>query len=178
VNGAGGLWVALGGRFASGAGYDASAMIPVAVTELRRYSMFAGVADAALDFVLERMGRIHFEAGAVILEQGAHGEGVYFIREGRVRIEVDGIEIAELHEGELFGEMHLIDIQTRSAAVYACAPVDALTLSNADLMALRKRDIEAFIMILMNCSRDISRRLRESNRRYAALLRGSRSLES
>lgn len=148
-------------------------MIPVAAAELRRYSMFAGVADAALDFVLERMGRIHFETGALILEQGAHGEGVYFIREGQVRIEVDGIQIAVLHEGDLFGEMHLIDIQTRSAAVYAGTSVEALTLSNADLMALRKRDIESFIMILMNCSRDISRRLRESNRQYAALLRGA-----
>ena len=42
-----------------------------------------------------------------------------------------------------------------------------LTLTNSVFLQLRKRNMEAFTVLLMNCARDISRRLRESNRRLA-----------
>lgn len=146
-------------------------MIPEAAADLRRYSLFAGVGDGPLTGLLSRLERHHFAAGTTIVAQGAHDEGVHFIREGRVRVEVDGVPVAVLHEGEQFGEMHLIDIQVRSAAVIAITGLDTLRLSHRELLALRRSDPEDFILILMNCARDVSRRLRESNRRYAALLR-------
>jgi len=146
-------------------------VIPDLAGDLRRYSLFAGVGDEALGPLLDRLERRHWQAGDTIVAQGAHDEGIYFIREGRVRVEVDGIQIAVLHEGEQFGEMHLIDVQVRSAAVIASTGVETLRLSHRELLGLRKTHPEAFILILMNCARDVSRRLRESNRRYAALLR-------
>lgn len=146
-------------------------MIPDLAGDLRRYSLFAGVSDEDLGPLLVRMERRHFAAGTTIVGQGDHDEGVHFIREGRVRIEVDGIPVAVLHEGNQFGEMHLIDVQARSAAVIAITDVDTLRLSHRHLLELRKRAPEAFVLVMMNCARDVSRRLRESNRRYAALLR-------
>ncbi|MDA3963106.1 MAG: cyclic nucleotide-binding domain-containing protein [Planctomycetota bacterium] len=143
-------------------------MITVDPSDLARYSLFAGLGEEHLCFVLEGMGRVRYQPGDKIVEQGSKGDSVYFILSGSVEIVVDGVAIAGLDEGSQFGEMHLIDVQTRSATVRALTRVDALTLSNQDLLALRRRNADACIMILMNCARDVSRRLRAMNKRFAA----------
>ena len=142
--------------------------------DLRCYSLFAGLADAVLEQILPQLQRHEHRKGSVVLAQGDHDGRVFFILDGSVEVAADGVPIAVLREGQQFGEMHLIDVQTRSATVSAVSDVTLLSLSSADLLAMRKVDQEAFILIIMNCSRDISRRLRDMNQRYAALVRAQR----
>ncbi|MFW5750347.1 MAG: cyclic nucleotide-binding domain-containing protein [Planctomycetota bacterium] len=144
-------------------------MIPLA--DLRRYSLFAALDDGALELIRPRLQPAAHPAGSAILEQGAHGDRVYFLVEGRVAIEVDGTELLELHAGQQFGEMHFFDIQTRSAAVIAREPTRTLSLDNRDLRALQQANPQAYFLLMMNCGRDISRRLRALNHKYVNLLR-------
>jgi hypothetical protein len=63
--------------------------------------------------------------------------------------------------------MEVIDIQPCVATVTASSEVCLLTLSNMDLYALRKRDLKAFTLMIMNVARDISRRLRVMDSRFS-----------
>ncbi|MHC5068683.1 MAG: cyclic nucleotide-binding domain-containing protein [Planctomycetota bacterium] len=143
---------------------------------LRNYSLFGGLNEDTLSFLLSLLQREEFVAGHDIVRQGAKGDSVYFIVSGKVAVRVDGRTVHRLGEGEQFGEMHLIDIQARSATVTAETDVTALSFTNRDLLLLRRHDLEAFTMLLMNCARDISRRLREMNHQYAKLARATRHM--
>ena len=70
-----------------------------------------------------------YDAGTVIFRKGDRGDYMYVIMEGAVDIVADGKYIRTLREGDLLGEMSLVDDSPRSAdavAKTACvlAPVD------------------------------------------------------
>jgi CRP-like cAMP-binding protein len=66
-------------------------------------------------------------------------------------------------EGDVFGEMELIDVQPCAASVRAITPTKALTLSNKGFYQIRKYDLKVFSLMIMNLARDISRRLRKAD---------------
>ena len=148
---------------------------------LRRYSFFGGLDDEQLDFVCSMLTEERFPPGEVILHEGELNSKVFFIQEGQVGIDKyrcnsDGntgsetMHIADLQVGDTFGEMELIDVQPCVATVTALSDVSVLTLSNVDLYALRKRDLKAFTLVMMNLARDISRRLRAMDSRFSGEL--------
>ena len=68
-----------------------------------------------------------FEAEQPIFAEGDKGDGAYFIIEGRVRViglspHFREVILGELGEGEIFGEMSLIDEMPRSASVVTITP--------------------------------------------------------
>jgi CRP-like cAMP-binding protein/sugar phosphate isomerase/epimerase len=68
-----------------------------------------------------------FDAGQSIFSEGDQGDGAYFIIEGKVKVitqshDFKEILLGKLGEGEIFGEMALIDAKLRSAAVVTLAP--------------------------------------------------------
>ncbi len=66
------------------------------------------------------------KAGEVIFEEGDHGKELYVIRSGRVSvrklIDDQDIEIVQLEQGAIFGEMAILDQGIRSATVVAVEP--------------------------------------------------------
>ncbi len=68
-----------------------------------------------------------FDTGRSVFSEGDQGDGAYFIIEGRVKVitqshDFKEILLGELGEGEIFGEMALIDAKLRSASVVTLAP--------------------------------------------------------
>ncbi|MBW1804196.1 MAG: cyclic nucleotide-binding domain-containing protein, partial [Deltaproteobacteria bacterium] len=71
-----------------------------------------------------------YETGRHIFEEGDQGDGAYFLIEGKVKVvglsrNYNEILLGELGEGEIFGEMSLIDDKPRSATVVALTRVKA-----------------------------------------------------
>ena len=58
-----------------------------------------------------------FNLGDIIFEQNSKGTEMYYIKEGEVTAIVDGINLATLGEGEIFGEMSLFYNIKRTAAI-------------------------------------------------------------
>lgn len=85
----------------------------------------------------EKLPREHFEAGQEIFAQGDRGEKAYFIDRGAVEISAEQggrrVIIAVLRSGDLFGELALINQQTRSASARAIEDTDVVTINAGQL---------------------------------------------
>lgn len=132
---------------------------------LRRYSLFAGIFDPQLRAIGERLSEQRFAAGEALLVEGGQGDAILLVVAGRVEVRkrsAGGGErrLAELGPGATVGEMELLDLQPRSCSVVALEPVEALSLTRADLLALQRDSLEAFAALALNLARDLSRRLR------------------
>lgn len=146
------------------------------IDNLRTYSLFAGLPDPVLERLRTMVVVESFDQGAAMVIQGEGGDRVHGILHGRAWVYVDGEHVASLGPGQQFGEMHLVDVQARSASVVAATPLRTVSLSKAQLLALQRDDAEAALMVLLNCARDVSRRLRDMNHRYVGMLRQVRDL--
>jgi len=77
----------------------------------------------------------HFEPGSIILQQGAEGDKFFIVSKGTVEItlqrpDTTDVVVAQLGEGQYFGEMQLLHGHGRSASVRASehTPVEVLAL--------------------------------------------------
>ena len=68
--------------------------------------------------------------------------------------------VAILGPTDCFGEMSMIDMQSRSATVRALAPSRLLKVTSEDMDALYRSDLKSYTLIVLNIARDLSRRLR------------------
>jgi CRP-like cAMP-binding protein len=58
-------------------------------------------------------------AGDTIFSEGDPGETAYVVTEGEIELSINGSPIEHVNSGGIFGEMALIDRQTRSATAKA-----------------------------------------------------------
>ena len=70
---------------------------------------------------LLRLSKVReYEHGECIIKEGDMDPWIYFLLEGKVRVEKGGVNIGIIDRtGELFGEMRILDGLTRSASVYS-----------------------------------------------------------
>lgn len=114
--------------------------------------LFAGLPDAELRHLHEMLRRLELRAGETLFRQGEEADGLFVISDGSVgvyaRLPGGGeVELAILGEGEVIGEMALVDGGTRAASVRALEPTTALFFARADFLALASRlDPTAFAL--------------------------------
>ena len=143
------------------------------IAALARIHIFAGLREDVLAHLAAHCRERHVEAGDVIVEENVMGREMFLIGEGRVRIvgqhgRSGATVLAELGEGDFFGEMSLIECTRRSASAVAAEPGVLYALSNADIHGLFKKWPDQFSILILNISRDLCRRLRKMNELVAA----------
>ena len=111
-----------------------------------------------------------------IFKNRAPGEGMYIIMQGSVKITIgtrnDNENIlAELEEGDFFGELALFDDEPRSANAIATTDSQLLGFFTQDLMSLQERNPILGQKILFNLGGVLGERLRGTN----SLLNNSQS---
>ncbi len=143
---------------------------------LQSHALFGGVATEDLAMIIPLLHEETYAAGDNVVREGDNGSTMYFIRHGAAEVlktvpgAAEPLRLAVLHEGDAFGEMELIDVQQRSATVRALEPLAVLALSSADLFDIFQERESAFIIIVMNIAREISRRLRKMDALVASCL--------
>ncbi|GIL00350.1 MAG: cyclic nucleotide-binding protein [Alphaproteobacteria bacterium] len=102
-------------------------------------------------------------AGAVIFSKGDPADGLYFIANGQVEVDVPGRPV-RLGEGDFFGEIGLIEHDAvRTATVTAVRSTDLLVLAAPDFRRLMSQSPE-----LDRAVRETAAQRAEENRRIAA----------
>lgn len=137
---------------------------------LRGMALFGGIRDDIIEFLLGLSAGVSVARGDFFFREGDQGEAMYVLESGRVAVikqQAQGapVVLRQLGPGDCFGEMALVDISPRSAAVQALEDCRAIEVPVAGLLQLYQRDLEQFALIEMNMAREISRRLREADQR-------------
>jgi CRP/FNR family transcriptional regulator, cyclic AMP receptor protein len=86
---------------------------------LRSVNLFAACSDKELAKITRRADQVTVVAGTELFAQGSFGAETYVILSGAVKVEVNGVQVAELTEGSLVGEFATLDHHPRSATVTA-----------------------------------------------------------
>jgi CRP-like cAMP-binding protein len=137
-------------------------------------SFFGGLSDASLEILVSMLAERRVEAGTTVVTEGEPGRSMYIVHSGSLAVSKRGesgnaIRISTLVPGDFFGEMTLIEMQNRSATVVAESPTVLYELTARDLYAYYKTDIHAYVLVLQNINRELSRRLRRADNRVLDL---------
>ena len=116
--------------------------------QLRSAPLFAELPDEALERVKETVSEFDAAEGAVLVQPGAQGSGLYIVCQGTVAVETRGAGTIELGPGECIGELSLLTPATRSARVWAKTPVHGLAVSRRDFTQLLEREPQIAISLL------------------------------
>ena len=137
---------------------------------LQSVSIFWDLDEDELGHIADKMVAKHFENGNYIFLEDSEGEQCFFVLEGSVkvtRLSKDGREVilAMLNEGDFFGEMSLLDGESRSANVIALEKTKVLTLDRNDFIEV----VNDYPQIAVQLLKELARRLRKSDRQIASL---------
>ena len=89
------------------------------VVALKSAEIFANTSDFSLVSLASIADEVHVTADETFIRKGDMEHCMYLLVSGRVRVHDQGREIARLGEGEIIGEMSLLDPAPRSASVTA-----------------------------------------------------------
>ena len=156
----------------------------VSAPELKAFLLatpfFGGLPDPSLDLLISMLVERRFDAGATVVAEGEPGRSMFIVKSGRLAVSKRAnsgsvIPISILEPGDFFGEMSLIEMQNRSATVLAESPTVLYELTAQELYACYKADIHAYVIVLQNINRELCRRLRRSDDRFAGQQMGDES---
>jgi CRP/FNR family transcriptional regulator, cyclic AMP receptor protein len=138
------------------------------VETLRHVPLFESLDTGAAHELCELLENLDSKAGAVLFRAGDQGDAMYLIEQGKVRICVrakDGQEVTltELHRGDFFGEMALLDGKPRSA--------DARVAEDARLAVLSREHFLSFVSSNPNVALEMLTALTNRLRHTDELLR-------
>ncbi|MFO1500993.1 MAG: cyclic nucleotide-binding domain-containing protein [Verrucomicrobiota bacterium] len=164
-----------GGTAAAASAAGSEVTIPM----LRRMKLFARMEDSQLQTFLGFMELIQCKQFATIVNAGEHGDAMYSVLEGELRVRrmIQGREttLATLGIGEFFGEISLLDQGPRSADVVANQPSLLLKISAASMAKLMQDSPALAAPFLHALSQSIVGRLRGLNKKYEDSIHFSRT---
>ncbi|THF81747.1 Npt1/Npt2 family nucleotide transporter [Cohnella fermenti] len=126
------------------------------VLVLSKIGLFAQLEQEDLVRLAGRVEEVEVAAGQPICKVGEYGDALYGIIEGSVRVHRGEERIADLREGDSFGEMAIIDSGLRSA--------DCTASTDAVLLVLHRDQVTSFcfqnIAVLRSMMQVLAERLR------------------
>ena len=136
---------------------------------LKKTALFSNIKTTELRAIAAVVEEHAFHYDDVIVKENDPGDSAYIIKEGRIKIikktpDNASVDLAELSEGEFFGEMSLFDDEVRSASAYARTPCVVLRLKRDDLIDV----IGEHPSIAVELIKIFVKRLRASNARIGS----------
>ena len=135
---------------------------------LRSVPLFASLDDQAASELRNLLSEQDVAGNTRLFKQGDQGDAMYLIESGKVRISIrdedkQEVTLAELAQGDFFGEMSLIDGRQRSA--------DARVIEDGRLAILSRTAFLSFVRTNPNVALEMLSALTDRLRRTDELLR-------
>jgi CRP-like cAMP-binding protein len=136
---------------------------------LQNMPVFGGIDEGILQSLVDHSDSIHVPAGEFFFHEGDQENSMYVLESGEVVVlknwEGKQYFLSRLVRGDCLGEMAMIDLDRRAGSVLAVKDCTALVISTEQLFDVYQNDMTQFVMIQMNLSRELSRRLRKADER-------------
>src|SRR5437763_12739705 len=142
-------------------------------TRLSSVPLYAGLEEDELAEVAMGLRILNFDQGDIIVQQGTEANGVYFILRGDAEVTIalpgGGKQwIADLTEGNLFGELAMIRGVPRNATVCAKSPVEVAFADWRFLTAALAQLRPGAFKVFRNLSKVLAQRMRALNGKIRA----------
>ncbi|MBN1897802.1 MAG: cyclic nucleotide-binding domain-containing protein [Spirochaetes bacterium] len=142
---------------------------------LTRINIFKGLTPFERAKISRYFRKREYNPGEMIVKEGQSGDRMYVIREGAVKVAKSLSKskeqvLANLVDGDFFGDMALLDGSPRSASVYAISKVKMLELYRASLQEFIDREPRIGVKMLYNVARILAERIRASGDKIKDIL--------
>jgi CRP/FNR family cyclic AMP-dependent transcriptional regulator len=142
----------------------------------RKIFLFQDLEDREIEQVLDRTTPREFSAGDEIIREGEPGDSMYIMVSGEVEITKQLTLVLDedtpkervmirlkADDGVYFGEMSLLEQDTRSATVTALTDCQLLELNHQDFLELIQLDTAMGVKLMLHLAQLLSRHLRKTN---------------
>lgn len=141
------------------------ALDKITPAQLREVGLFGALSDEFLEHLCATLTVMRVTVGDVIFREGDPAREMYVVLDGEIEVLKKSrrgreTRVAILGPNDSFGEMSIIDMQSRSATVRALGSARLLRISTEEMDALYRHDLKSYTLIVLNIARDLSRRLR------------------
>lgn len=151
------------------------------VEALQAMPIFGGIRDDVLEYLLRASEVISVPKDKFFFHQGERAEAMYVLETGEVAVlklwNREHCVLRHLQAGDCFGEMALMDLFPRSAAIQALTQCTAIQLSTASFQKIYDMDVTQFALIQMNIGREVSRRLRVADEQLFRVRMGDTAID-
>lgn len=136
------------------------------VSILMTVDLFRGLSDEQLTEISAIVERIHFQEGDAVCRKGDAADHIFIISQGQVAVHKGDTESSDsallfLGQGQIVGEMTLVDEGRRSASIIAIENDTCLySIPNKSLMELCQKNTTIGFLIMRNIAQDLSFKLR------------------
>ena len=125
---------------------------------IRRVSLFHGLEREDVAKIFSKGMTMRALKDDVVFFKGTVGNQMYIVLGGKVGVFKGEKCIAELHTGDMFGEMALVNKEPRSATVKAIEASHLFVLSESTFQYLLTKRVA--VQVLLNIVRTMSHRLK------------------
>src|SRR5712664_4997123 len=131
---------------------------------LARVPLFKRLDAQELEHLAEEIDQVNYKAGETIFHEHDHGDALYILEEGAVRIwvmdeDVTEVTLAELKPGDFFGELAVLDRGERSSSATALTDTHLHKLSSDAFQEFLIEHPDASIDVIC----EIAQRMRQTN---------------
>ncbi|HEY5773731.1 MAG TPA: cyclic nucleotide-binding domain-containing protein [Chitinophagaceae bacterium] len=134
------------------------------VLVLKSLNLFKDTPENILADLAPLMKEMEYEQGTEIFKEGETGDCMYIIQQGNIKIHKGNTTLAILKEKEVFGELSLLDADTRSASATADTDCILYKIDQEpfyELMDERPEVAKGFIKILCQRLRTMNEKSRQ-----------------
>ena len=131
---------------------------------LKSLNLFKDTPENILADLAPLMKEMEYEQGTEIFKEGETGDCMYIIQQGNIKIHKGNTTLAILKEKEVFGELSLLDADTRSASATADTDCILYKIDQEpfyELMDERPEVAKGFIKILCQRLRIMNEKSRQ-----------------
>ena len=139
--------------------------MPADAALLSAVPLFERFNDEERTWLANQLDEVEFQPGQLVFRRSDPGGAVFIVATGEVEVFIEDttgerIVFEKVCDGHFFGELSLLDGESRSASAQAMAPTRALKVDREDLEELFKRHPTAAMDVLAV----IGRRLRQADK--------------
>lgn len=139
------------------------------IRHLQRVPLFSGFNEDELRRIADLSRIAEFPLGGTVTQIGESGDSFFILIDGTVAVRTPVGAAGELHPGDFFGEMSLLDGEPRSATIVATTPVRLFVVDRSHFWRLLDETPDLITRMLTI----LSRRVRHLEQTIDAMLRGA-----